>query len=174
MSRECAVLRTSSLQYGKHIPIGMLTNNHYLGKDTLLSKDEKQCVSVNPKLMWMRNITVAKTKATVFGTTKRKSTPQILPPKSKKASHVRNLQTTGPCSFAVLVSLTFSQPPCLGFPFLLPIKLLLQGKCPTQLLDPSTDSCWEFPQDPVWLAARGKVFLKICLITQIHSHKYTH
>ncbi|KAB0353474.1 hypothetical protein FD755_023825 [Muntiacus reevesi] len=43
----------------------------------------------------MRNITVAKTKATVFGTTKRKGTPQILPPKSKKASHICNLQTKG-------------------------------------------------------------------------------
>lgn len=42
------------------------------GKDTLLSKDEKQCISMNPKLMWMRNITAAKTKATVFGTTKKR------------------------------------------------------------------------------------------------------
>jgi len=55
----------------------------------------------------MRNTTVAKTKATVFGTTKRKGTPQILPPKSKNASHIRNLQTTGPCSLTVLVSVTF-------------------------------------------------------------------
>ena len=166
VKRMCCAKNIQSSIWKAH-PQREANQQSLFGKDTLLSKDEKQCISMNPKLMWMRNITVAKTKATVFGT-KRKGTPQILPPKSKKASHIYNLQTTGLHSLTVLVSVTFSQPPCLGFPFLLPIKLLLQGECPTQLLDPSADSCWELPQDPVWLAACGQVFLKIWL------HKYSH
>ena len=99
------------------------------GKDTLLSTDEKQCVSMNPKLMWMRITTVAKTKATVFGTTKRKGTPQILPPKSKNASHIRNLQTKG-----------------------------LHGFCLHNLLSSTTfSSAGINPQYPVWLAGCEQV-----------------
>ena len=77
----------------------------------------------------MRNITVAKTKATVFGTTKRKGTPQILPPKSKKASHICNLQTKG-----------------------------LHGFCLHNLLSATTFSSVGIThQYPVWLAGCGQV-----------------
>ena len=77
----------------------------------------------------MRNITVAKTKATVFGTTKRKGTPQILPPKSKKASHICNLQTKG-----------------------------LHGFCLHNLLSATTfSSVGIIHQYPVWLAGCGQV-----------------
>ena len=142
VKRMCCAKNIQSSIWKAH-PQREANQQSLFGKDTLLSKDEKQCISMNPKLMWMRNITVAKNKATVFGT-KRKGTPQILPPKSKKASHIHNLQTTG-----------------------------LHVFCLHNLLSATTfSSAGINPQYPVWLAGCGQVniFQNLFDYTNIFIH----